>query len=278
VSSGAFLRDLVREEIRHDKDWVIHLRSLPDAPETFYLATLMASHAFQTGLQNYLDLEDMRKKLVAWLRSLDAFEDIIRERRAYYEPLLPEIDARFRALDSQIRLRLEQRDHLDARLQHLLIAPRPDYLATTEEQRAAWTLARLEERGAPLERIRRLRGVLTWTLETQYHARLTDAHRHLKELNEAAKVLQTQYDAFVRTRQAATQSYTGYEATIADLRARRAEALERLGVLMARQGEMLEAVASAELLARRERLEAQLNQARFAFADSYDRAAKAQAR
>ena len=82
----------MREEIRQDKDWVIRLRSLPDAPETFYLTTLMASHEFQTGLQNYLDLEDMRKKLVAWRASLDAFEDIIRVRRAYYEPLLPEID------------------------------------------------------------------------------------------------------------------------------------------------------------------------------------------
>ena len=38
-----------------------------------------------------------------------------------------------------------------------------------------------------------------------------------------------------------------------------------------------EIVASAELRLRRERLEAYLNQARFAFADSYDRAAKAQA-
>ena len=43
------------------------------------------------------------------------------------------------------------------------------------------------------------------------------------------------------------------------------------------QGEVLEAVAIRELGARRERLAAYQNQARFAFADSYDRAAKAQA-
>ena len=40
---------------------------------------------------------------------------------------------------------------------------------------------------------------------------------------------------------------------------------------------MLETVAIRELRARRELLEAYQNQARFAFADSYDRAAKAQA-
>jgi hypothetical protein len=44
---------------------------------------------------------------------------------------------------------------------------------------------------------------------------------------------------------------------------------------MERQGQQLEAVAVQELKQRRLQLEAQLNQARFAFADSYDRAAKA---
>jgi hypothetical protein len=32
IEKGEFLKDLVREEIRQDKDWVIRLRSLPDAP------------------------------------------------------------------------------------------------------------------------------------------------------------------------------------------------------------------------------------------------------
>jgi len=40
---------------------VIRLRSLPDAPETYYLMELMASHDFQTALANYLDLEDLRR-------------------------------------------------------------------------------------------------------------------------------------------------------------------------------------------------------------------------
>jgi hypothetical protein len=287
IAEGEFLKALVREEIRQDKDWVIHLRSLPEAPETFYLAALMASHDFQTALQNYLDLEDLRKKLVAWQGSLDSFEDMIRLRRRYYEPLLPQIDRQFRKLDAQMRLRLEQRRHLDRRLQHLLVAPRADLLATAEEQSMAARLARLEaalrgsaspEQEALRARIRRLQGVLTWTQETQYHERLTEAHDHLRELNEDVGALEARYQAFVRTRQASTHSYVGYEAPIDGLRTRIAEALERLNGLMTRQGHVLESVASSELRLRRERLETQLNQARFAFADSYDRAAKAQAR
>jgi len=286
ITKGEFLKALVREEIRQDKDWVIRLRSLPEAPETFYLMALMASHDFQTALQNYLDLEDLRRKLVSWERSLDSFDDIIRLRRDYYEPLLPEIDRQFRTLDAQIRLRLEQRKHLAQRLQHMLIAPRPDYLATANERLLGARIGRVEaalrDASHPQEaelrrRIRRLEGVLIWSLETQYHQRLTDAHEHLRELSEDVDALTAKYDAFVRTRQAATHSYVGYEIPINGLRVRVGDALERLDVLMARQGHLLETVAVEELVARRERLETYQNQARFAFADSYDRAAKAQA-
>ena len=73
------------------------------------VTTLMASHDFQTALQNYLDLEDVRRKLETWQNSFAAFEDVIEKRRKNYEPLLPEVDAKFRELDSQIRLRQEQR-------------------------------------------------------------------------------------------------------------------------------------------------------------------------
>ena len=111
IRDGKFLKALVREEIRQDKDWVIRLRILPETPETYYLMELMASHDFQTALQNYLDLEDLRCVSSCWKSSFDAFEDIIRLRRAYYEPLLPGLDAQFRELDSRCRLRLEQRKH-----------------------------------------------------------------------------------------------------------------------------------------------------------------------
>src|SRR2546429_1901076 len=136
IREGQFLNALVREESREDETWVIRLRNLPDAPETYYLMELMASHDFQTALHNYLDLEDLRSRLNAWKTSLDAFDDIIRLRGQNYEPLLPEVDAQFRELDSRIHIRLEQRKHLAERLQAMLTAPRPDYLATAEEQTA----------------------------------------------------------------------------------------------------------------------------------------------
>src|SRR5436305_1354342 len=123
IREGRFLKALIREESRQDETWVIRLRSLPDAPETYYLMELMASHDFQTALHNYLDLEDLQSRLMAWKTSLDAFDDIIRLRQQNYEPLLPEVDAQFRELASRIGLRLEQRTHLGERLKAMLTAP-----------------------------------------------------------------------------------------------------------------------------------------------------------
>ena len=285
IRDGTFLNALDREETRQDKDWVIRLRSLPDAPETYYLMELMASHDFQTALQNYLDLGDLRSKLISWNSSLDAFDDIIRLRGQNYEPLLPEVDAEFRELDSRIRLRLEQRKHLGERLQAMLTAPRPDQLATADEQIAGERIALIEtqlgDSDSPQalrlrQRAARLRGAITWSLETEYHERLTAAHVHLNELNEHIDILTRHYDSFVRTRQAAAHSYVGYDTQIERLRQRVGDAQQRVDLLIARQGHMIETVAINQLAARRERLVAQQTQARYAVADSYDRATRAQ--
>lgn len=285
VREGRFLEALIRQESREDEDWVIRLRTLPEAPETYYLMELLASHDFQTALHNYLDLEDLRSRLVSWRTGLDAFEELIRLRSDNYEPLLPGIDTQFRELDSRMRLRLEQRDHLDERLHSVLTAPRPDYLATAEERIAGEHIALIEaqlgdsdspEALALRERAARLKGVLTWGLETEYADRLTRAYEHLGELDTQVDALTEQYDAFVRTRQAATHSYVGYDIQIGRLRQRVADAIERTDLLMARQGHLIETVAIDQLQARRERLVDQQTEARFGIADSYDRAARSE--
>jgi tetratricopeptide (TPR) repeat protein len=285
IKEGRFLKALIREESREDQTWVIRLRSLPGAPETYYLMALMASHDFQTALQNYLDLEDLRSKLMSYQTSLEAFDDVIRLRKKNYEPLLPEIDARFRELDSRMRVRLQQRKNFDERLHAMLTAPRPDYLATADERIASERIALIEkklgnsdspESLALRQRAARLRGILTWRVETEYPKRLTAAFEHLKQLNTQVDALNQRYEAFVRARQAATHSYVGYDEQITRLRERVGKALQHVENLKARQGQMIENVAINQLEARRERLVTQQIQARFGIADSYDRAARAQ--
>src|SRR5262245_19759843 len=284
IKAGRFLKALIREESREDQSWVIRLRSQPGAPETYYLMELLASHDFQTALQNYLDLEDLRSKLMGFQSSLEALDDIIRLRKHNYEPLLPEIDAKFRELDSRMRVRLQQRKQFDERLHAMLTAPRPEHLATADELVAGERIALIEKKLGNSDspesltlqhRPARLRGVLAWRLDTEYPKRLTAAFEHLNELNTQVDVLNQRYQAYVRTRQAATHSYVGYDAQIARLRERVGGALQHVDILMARQGQMIENVAINQLEARRGRLVAQQIQARYGVADSYDRASRA---
>jgi hypothetical protein len=283
IREGHFLRALVREELKQNSNWVVKLRELPECPETYYLLELMASHDFQQSLKNYLDMEELRKKMEAWESDLDAFEEIIAKRRAYYEPLLPAIDQEFRRLDSKMRLRLEQRDRIEKRLKTMLVVPRPDYLATSKERIIGQQISNLERRvhdggkalpGEIKARVRRLRGLLHWNIYTDFDRRFTEANKHLRKLNQVVMQLKKQYAAFVRTRQAATQSYEGYDDGIRGQRALIREARARVTELMARQGNMLELMAVNELSRRRERLAEFQIKARFAMADSYDRAVR----
>ena len=283
IREGKFLEALIREEIRRDKDWVINLRALPEAPETYYLMELMASHDFQTGLQNYLDLADLRRKLLSWQNNFDAYGDMVSIRYDHYEPLLPEVDTEFRELDSRLRLRREQHKMLVRRRDDLLTTPRPEFLATPEEQQnlaqiEAVEAALGETAPAPsLARLNRLKGLIRFTLETRYHERLTEFDHNLRQLDQAMAVVEAEYDEYVRSRQAATHSYVGYDEPMNRLSADVSHSIDRVEQLMTRQGQLLEIVAIDELMARRDRLETYGDKARFALADSYDRASQSQA-
>jgi hypothetical protein len=285
VRNGNFLAALVREELKQDKNWAVKLRELPDTPETWYLTQLMASNDFQSSLRNYQDLEDLRKRLKAWEEHLDAYEQLIDMRRRYYEPLLPDLDRRFRVLDSRIRLRMEQRQSLTDRLHHMLVAPRPDFLATADERIILMQIAALEDqcRDDPSaegedarRRIKRLHGLVQWDIYTNYDQRLTDTYKNLQALDQEVAQLQEIYNGYIRTRQAATQSYQGYDGQLTRNRTRIREASAQVATLMARQGRMIEMMAIHEFEQRRRRIEQYQVKARFAMAESYDRALKSQ--
>jgi predicted negative regulator of RcsB-dependent stress response len=285
IREGKFLKALVRNELKQDRNWVIKLRELPETPETHYLVDLMASNDFQESLQNYFDLEDLRKRLTAWAEHLDAYEEVIQIRRQYYEGILPASDKQFNVLDSQMRLRIEQRQTLNERLQKLLVSPRPEFLETAEERVQREQLNLLAERykddssESGIEarrRLQRLQGLQTWALHTTYNQRLTLAYKHLHQLDADVDRLNKIYRSYIRTRQAATQSYKGYDVQLRQLRIRVRDAREKVDTLMARQGNMLNVMAADELEQRRRRLEDYQVQARFALAENYDRASKQQ--
>lgn len=284
IREGKFLKAVVREEIKRDKNWLINLRNLPDTPETYYLMQMMASHDFQESLKNYFDLVELDKKLLSWQRDINSFEEIIKIRQKYYEPLLPGIETEFRALDSKMKLRVEQRNTLDKRLRKMTIAPRPEVLINVDErillERLQHETIRLTKSGkldpVTQQRINRLKGVIHWNVVTEYDDRFTQAHKHLRQLDTHVEKLKTLYYSFIRTRQTATQSYKGYDKSLRQIDNKIRLAQGKVKTLIARQGHLIETMAVKELEHRRKRLEEYQVKARFALAESYDRATKKQ--
>jgi hypothetical protein len=285
IREGKFVQAMLREDNERDHNWLVNIRDLPEAPETYYLLELLASHDFQEALKNYLDLAELRKKVAAWLNGLTVYEEMIEIRRQYYTPLLPVVEKEFKALDSRIKLRLEQRERISQRLQAMLIARRPEFLASSEERAARDTLARLRvyldahpnlKTEESSSRVARLQGILEWQINTEYDSRLTTTFENLRALDEHIYKLKKMHSSFIRTRQAATQSYEGYETAIRQLRTRLQQSELKLNAVMARQGRMMEVMAINELEKRRLKLEDYQVKARFALAESYDRATKKQ--
>ena len=285
IRIGKLLTALLDEKSKKDKNWVVNLREMEDTPETRYILELMASHNFQESYKNYKDLAELRHHLDKWLDDLRVFEEMIEIRQAYQQPLLPVVEEKFKKLDARIKLRLEQRENLATKLKNMLISPRPEYLATAIERQALDTVNALEEirisNPAAITddvalRVQRLRGVLMWRVHSEYDQRLTDAYNNLVSLDEIITELKIRYHSFIRTRQAATQSYEGYTIPIRQLRTRLFSAQRKLKGVMAKQGRLIETMAISELDRRRKRLEEYQIKARFALAESYDRATKAQ--
>ena len=285
IRKGKFLVALLDEKSSKDKNWVVNLRDLPDTPETRYILELMASHDFQESYKNYKDLAGLRHHIEKWLADLRVYEEMIEIRRVYQEPLLPVVEKKFVKLDARIKLRLEQRENLATKLKNMLIAPRPEYLATSAERVALDVVNEFDEiittnpslvDQQVQTRVKRLRGILLWQIHSEYDQRLTDAYNNLVSLDKIIKQLKINYNSFIRTRQAATQSYEGYTIPIRQLRTRLFAAQRKLKGVMAKQGRMLETLAINELDSRRKRLEEYQIKARFALAESYDRATKAQ--
>jgi hypothetical protein len=235
VSDGKFLKALLHEGLKQDENLIVRIRSLPDKPETRYLLELMASNDFQESLKNYLDLDDLLKRLESWNDNLGSYEEIIGLRRLYYQAQLPNIDKQFAVLDAKMRSRLKQRQSLDDKIRNTLALPKPEN-----------------------ENL------------------LAIAHKHLQDIDDDANNLKSAYASFVSLRQSVTQNYQGYDDQIRQLKIRVADSMQKVNALMTRQGHTLEVMAVNDLGQRRKHLQDYQAHARFALADSYERASKAQ--
>lgn len=74
IKAGRMVETIVRRELDSEAGWEWKLKDLPDAPETYFLQTLLASHEFQEALKNYRDARLLARNLDAWKARLDKIQ------------------------------------------------------------------------------------------------------------------------------------------------------------------------------------------------------------
>jgi len=70
VRSGRMVKTMIDHDPTAESGWMWKLKSLPDAPETFYLQTLLAENSFQEALKNFRDTRLLQSHLEIWKKRL----------------------------------------------------------------------------------------------------------------------------------------------------------------------------------------------------------------
>jgi hypothetical protein len=288
IREGKFLKAMLSEKARHDPEWLFKLGAQADAPETRYLRNLLAGNSFNESYQNYRELDQLRLNLEKGLRNVAAYRDLLQRREHYFAPLLETTESRYARVRSRMKHALDQREALAERLNKLLRKRDPMVFATTSERAA---LRRLKETGRRINRLRSqpgkdillrkqalLEGVLKWNIDTGYENRLSNAFTHLRELDKEIATAKQSETRLIKAKAEAALSYQGYDQALNQLQQRLVYLKDRTEGLIAHQGQFMERRAISELLRRKSRLQRYRTKARFAMAEAYDLAVRAQSK
>ena len=286
IREGKFLKAMLSEKARHDPEWLFKLGESADAPETRYLRNLLAGNSFNESYQNYRELDQLRLNLEKGLRDVAAYRDLLNRRKQYFAPLLETTESSYARARNKMHRAMDQRDKLADRLNKLLRKRDPMVFATTSERAALRTL---KSTSARINRLREqpgkdilqrkqalLEGVLKWNIDTGYENRLSTAFDHLRALDKEIDTAKQSETSLIKAKAEAALSYQGYDQALSQLQQRLVYLKDRTEGLIAHQGQFMERRAVSELLRRKSRLQRYRTKARFAMAEAYDLAVRAQ--
>lgn len=80
IRESRMVETIVRRDIDSESGWNWRLRDLPDAPETFYLQSIVAENRYQEALKNYRDIRFLGRNLDGVKTRLDAMDALYASR------------------------------------------------------------------------------------------------------------------------------------------------------------------------------------------------------
>jgi hypothetical protein len=276
IRAGKLSALLLQGDPVEEMGWFWQLEKLPDAPESHYLAQLMAGHDFQEALKNYRDLRFMQARLDQWSSDVAIYNDMLATRRAAFANRLPTVLKSRRVQD--LSKFSAARDRYAAELARIEQEANTDALATEKEQEQLARLERIRKQltrkvdssGENQERYRQLRGLLAWDMATDFDARVWEARQSLNELNRRLEEAQARRTALETAQKETPRTFDAFDIRIRALLPRIAQLQRRTQELSRAQETHLGELAIAVLQQQQARLTDYLTQARFAVAQMYD--------
>lgn len=280
IRGGNLLDRLLNDDKKDTLSWYWQLQTVPDAPESRYLYTLLASNEFQEGLKNYRELTFMRGRLEEWSEEISVYNNLLDTREEAYKQRLPRADALLAAtdLDGLTQKRVDFESRLNAIEKSNDVAA----LGNGEEQ-STWTrLKRIEDYLAAhpddpdlaemREKHRLMKGVMYWRLSASFKARLWNERRSVKELEASLAETQKRAAAVREAREGAPADTGGYATRVAAMVARIEQMQQRLVDVTDKQNRYLQNIAIRELESQKQRIVTYQVQARYELAAIYDKA------
>jgi len=276
LNTGEFIEPLLAQQIP-DK-WgafsVIDL-SLPDHPDRIYLKDVMSESFFQGELKSLRDLHVMRSQLKSGIEQLSAFNQLQVTRQNEY--LNIKNDKRIN-LTSRKLLKLNKRyKSLQDKISKAFKNPSGIGLASENEKNQLASFNQLKSDFKKLDgnlhylqRLRRVEGVLKWSLSQRYSERKKEVSKNLAILDGKIKKTKNQLKASKLAYRFSPQSFKGFGKKVARLRNKYKAQLKRLEVVYQKQREKVGGIVKLDIKERQKLVMDYQLQARLAAARLFD--------
>ena len=281
IRSGKLLDGLLERNPGEEMGWFWNIRELPEMPYASHLTQLMAGHEFQEAFKNWRDLRFLAANLSEWDDKLGVFDDMLENRRRAYAQRLPAVLTQARAIDLDALTR--RRDAVAGEVERGVREQDARAFADVRDTELLALIENVQQGLAALgsdadaerlrERTRLVSGALTWRLAQEYPARAWEAQKNVKTMDAELAQARERAAALARAQVEEPARQEAFAKRIAELRTRIKALIPRVAALSGEQSKEIQELAVAELGRQKTRLATYSQQARFAVAQMYDRAA-----
>lgn len=281
IRAGKLLDGLIERNPGEEMGWFWNIRELPEMPHASHLNQVLAGHEFQEAFKNYRDLRFLATNLKDWEDKLGVFGDMLDNRRRAYAERLPQVRAKAGAVDLDAvgkrrdavagEVARAEREQDASAFANLRDRELLDLLASVQDGIKALGADADAERTR--QRARLAAGALTWRLAQEYPARVWEAQKDLKIIDSELAQARLHDAAVARAQRDEPARHEAFARRIAELAQRIKALIPRVAGLTRDQQQEVQELAVAELSRQKERMAVYSQQARFAVAQMYDRAA-----